>query len=398
MVAGIRDKVAVIGMGCSRFGERWDCDADDLIVEAYSEAISDTNIDPSSIEAAWSSVAIEEQFTGKSGIPLANALRLPQISVSFCAASGFEALRAASYAIASGACEVALAMGYEKLKDTGYGGIPQRNRVGLNSLYWPNISPPGAFSQLANAYLARHKIERATLDRATALIAVNSHLNGSRNPKAHLKTKISTEDVLASPIVADPIRLLHCCGVSDGAACAILCSPAFARERGYRTVVSVKGRQQVVSNGFEAQMNVWDGSYLNTTRIAAPRAYNEAGITDPRSQIGLLELHDCFSIAELVTIEDLFISGFGKASRDIIDGVFTLDGAIPAQTDGGLKCFGHPIGASGIRMLYEIYLQLLERAGDRQIRRPLSYGLAQSLSGYPHQNASSIAIFGLLNT
>jgi acetyl-CoA C-acetyltransferase len=397
MTTGIRDKVAIIGMGCSRFGERWDCDADDLIVEAYSEAVSDANIDPLAIQAAWSAVAIEEQFTGKSGIPLANALRLKDISVSFCAASGFEAIRGAAYAVASGACQIALAVGYEKLKDTGYGGIPQRNRVGLNSLYWPNITPPGAFAQLANAYLAKHKIGRALLDRATSAIAVNSHLNGFQNPKAHLKARISENDVLASPIVADPIRLLHCCGVSDGAACAILCSPARARDLGFRTVVSIKAMQQVVSNGFEAQTSSWDGSYLGTTRIAAQRGYEEAGITAPRAQVGMLELHDCFSIAELVTIEDLFLSDEGTAAEHILDGKFTLDGAIPAQTDGGLKCFGHPIGASGVRMLYEIYLQLLARAGKRQIARSISSGLAHSLSGYPHQNASSIAIFGLLD-
>ena len=161
MATGIRDKVAILGMGCSKFGERWDCEAEDLIVEAYEEALADAGIETKQIEAAWFATAIEEQHVGKSGVPLAVALRFPYIPVTrvenYCA-SGSEAFRGATYAVASGACDIALALGCEKLKDTGYGGLPQRSRGALNSMYWANVSAPGSFAQLAAAYRAKNGV------------------------------------------------------------------------------------------------------------------------------------------------------------------------------------------------------------------------------------------------
>ena len=187
MATGIRDKVAILGMGCSKFGERWDCEAEDLIVEAYEEALADAGIETKQIEAAWFATAIEEQHVGKSGVPLAVALRLPYIPVTrvenYCA-SGSEAFRGATYAVASGACDIALALGCEKLKDTGYGGLPQRSRGALNSMYWANVSAPGSFAQLAAAYRAKNGVAAEDLKRAMAHISVKSHHNGSRNPSA----------------------------------------------------------------------------------------------------------------------------------------------------------------------------------------------------------------------
>jgi acetyl-CoA C-acetyltransferase len=397
MASGIRDKVAILGMGCSRFGERWDADAEDLIVEAYEEALGDAGIETKQIEAAWFATAIEEQHVGKSGVPLAVALRLPYIPVTrvenYCA-SGSEAFRGATYAVAAGACDIALALGCEKLKDTGYGGLPQRSRGALNSMYWANVSAPGSFALLAAAYRAKHGMQAGDLKRAMAHISVKSHDNGSRNPKAHLKNKISMEQVLNAAMVAEPLGLYDCCGVSDGAACAIVTTPEIARGLGKRDLISVKALQLAVSNGVEAQHNSWDGSYFATTRIAAKRAYHEAGIDDPRQQIDLVEAHDCFSVTELVTMEDLAISPEGGAPRDVMDGFFDADGKIPCQIDGGLKCFGHPIGASGLRMIYEIYLQLQGRAGPRQRQNEAARGLVHNLGGFPHQNVCSIAIVG----
>jgi acetyl-CoA C-acetyltransferase len=397
MASGIRDKVAILGMGCSRFGERWDADAEDLIVEAYEEALGDAGIETKQIEAAWFATAIEEQHVGKSGVPLAVALRLPYIPVTrvenYCA-SGSEAFRGATYAVASGACDIALALGCEKLKDTGYGGLPQRSRGALNSMYWANVSAPGSFAQLAAAYGAKHGMDAGDLKRAMAHISVKSHDNGSRNPKAHLKNKISMEQVLNATMVAEPLGLFDCCGVSDGAACAIVTTPEIARSLGKRDLISVKALQLAVSNGVEAQHNSWDGSYFATTRIAAKRAYHEAGIDDPREEIDLVEAHDCFSVTELVTMEDLAISPEGGAPGDVMDGFFDADGKIPCQIDGGLKCFGHPIGASGLRMIYEIYLQLQGRAGPRQRQKEAARGLVHNLGGFPHQNVCSIAIVG----
>jgi acetyl-CoA C-acetyltransferase len=252
MATGIRDKVAILGMGCSKFGERWDCEAEDLIVEAYEEALADAGIETKQIEAAWFATAIEEQHVGKSGVPLAVALRLPYIPVTrvenYCA-SGSEAFRGATYAVASGACDIALALGCEKLKDTGYGGLPQRSRGALNSMYWANVSAPGSFAQLAAAYQAKNGVAAQDLKRAMAHISVKSHHNGSRNPKAHLRNEISMEQVLGAAMVAEPLGLFDCCGVSDGAACAIVTTPQIAKAMGKSDVISVKALQLAVSNG-----------------------------------------------------------------------------------------------------------------------------------------------------
>lgn len=397
MAKGIRDKVAILGMGCSKFGERWDREADDLMVEAFEEAIADAGIEKNRIEAAWLATAIEEQHVGKSGTPLAIALRLPQIAVTrvenFCA-SGTEAFRGAVYAVASGAADIALALGVEKLKDTGYGGLPQRGRGVLNSMYWANFSAPGSFAQLAAAYGAKHNVARDDIKKAIAHISVKSHDNGSRNPKAHLTSKVTMDQVLNAPLVAEPLGLFDCCGVSDGSACAIVTTPEIAKSLGKKDIITVKALQLSVSNGLEAQHNSWDGSYFATTRVASKKAYQEAGVENPREEIDLIEVHDCFSVTELVTMEDLHISPEGRAIHDVLDGFYDHDGKIPCQIDGGLKCFGHPIGASGLRMIYEMYLQMQGKAGARQRAKEPRLGLTHNLGGFPHQNVCSISIVG----
>ncbi|WP_416898834.1 MAG: acetyl-CoA acetyltransferase [Minwuia sp.] len=399
MPSGIRDKVAILGMGCSKFGERWDCDAEDLMLEAYEEALKDAGIETSQIDAAWFSTAIEEVHVGKSALPLATALRLPYIPVTrvenMCA-SGTEAFRGAVYAVASGAADIALAVGVEKLKDTGYGGLPQRGRGPLNDMMNPNASAPGNFAQLATAYRQKHGVKAEDLKRAIGQVSVKSHANGAKNPKAHLQKEVSMDTVLNAPMIAEPLGLFDCCGVSDGSAAAIVTTPEIAEKLGRKRaeMVTVKALQLAVSNGLEAQHSSWDGSYFMTTRQAAKRAYQEAGIKDPREEVSMFECHDCFSITELVTTEDLYISKEGEAWKDFLDGFYDADGKVPAQIDGGLKCFGHPIGASGLRMLYEMYSQLLGRADKRQLKDP-KIGMTHNLGGAPHQNVSSIAIVGL---
>jgi acetyl-CoA C-acetyltransferase len=398
MASGIKDKVAILGMGCARFGERWDKDADGLMVEAFEEAIADAGIDVTQIGAAWLGVGFDSQNIGPSGVPLSMALRLPNIAVTkvenYCA-SGTESFRGAVYAVASGACDIALAMGVEKLKDTGYGGLPVRTRGVNYDMISVVGSAPGNFAQLAGAYRARHGVAPDELKRAMAHVSVKSHANGARNPKAHLRKPITEEQALNAPMIAEPLGLFDCCGVSDGAACAIVTTPEIAKSLGKTDLVTVKALQLAVSNGWELQGAGWDGSYMHTTRIAAARAYQEAGVTDPRRQLSLMEVHDCFSITELVTMEDLGVSPEGGAVKDVLDGFFDADGTIPCQIDGGLKCFGHPIGASGLRMIYENYLQLLGRAGERQRKEAPVFALSHNLGGMPNQNVSAIAIVGM---
>ncbi|MGE0828334.1 MAG: acetyl-CoA acetyltransferase [Hyphomonadaceae bacterium] len=396
MAAGIKDKVAIIGMGCSRFGERWDCGPEELMVEAYLEAMGDAKIEASQLDAAWFSHHNADMGAGRSAASASLALRLPNIAVTrvenMCA-SGSEAFRGAVYAVAAGAADIALAIGVEKLKDTGYGGLPVYNQGTLNPQVAPNGSAPGNFAQLASAYRAKHGVSREDLKRAIAHVSVKSHANGSRNPKAHLRNVVTEEQVIKAPMIAEPLGLFDCCGVSDGAAAAIVTTPEIAKSLGHADLVSVKAMQLSVSNGLESQHNSWDGSYFHTARIAAKKAYREAGIENPRKEISMMEVHDCFSVTELVTMEDLFISEEGQGWKDVLNGFYDADGEVPCQIDGGLKCFGHPIGASGLRMLYEMYLQLKGRAGDRQLKNP-RFGLTHNLGGSPSSNVCSVAIVG----
>jgi acetyl-CoA C-acetyltransferase len=397
MASGIKDKVAIVGMGCSKFGERWDAGAEDLMLESVGEALQDAGIERDRIDAAWLGVFFDEQNVGKSALPLSQALRLPNIPVTrvenLCA-TGTEALRGAVYAVAAGACDIALAVGVEKLKDTGYSGLPERTKGTFEDLYLPGYTAPGAFAQLASAYAARHGHDMKDLKRAMAHVSWKSHENGSRNPKAHLRNRVSIEQVLNAAPVSYPLGVLDCCGVSDGSACAIVTTPQIARELGKRDTVMVKALQLAPSNGVEAGHRSWDGSYTLTTRLAAQRAYREAGVSDAANEVDLMEVHDCFSITELVLMEDLGFSAAGRAVHDVLDGRYDRDGDIPCQMDGGLKCFGHPIGATGLRMAYEIYLQLLGRAGERQLPSP-ALGLTHNLGGIPNRNIASVALFGL---
>ena len=399
MASGIRDKVAIVGMGCTRFGERWDVGTDGLMVEAFAEALADAGIGRKAIEAAWVGNALDDINVGNSALPAAHALRLDKIPVTrvenMCA-TGTEALRGATYAVASGAVDIALAIGVEKLKDTGYGGLPLRTKGVQNDLWMPYGSAPGTFAQLAGAYAARHGIDAADLKQAMAHVSWKSHQNGAHSPKAHLRNAVDMDRILGAPMIADPLGIFDCCGVSDGAACAIVTTPEIARGLGRTNPVTIKAVQLSASNGWEMQFGEWDGASVPNTRAAAARAYAEAGIRDPRAELDMTEVHDCFSITELVIMEDLGLSDEGRAPADILDGRYDKDGAIPCQLDGGLKCFGHPVGASGLRMAYEVYNQLQGRAGERQ-RGKVDFGLTHNLGGSPFNSVAAVAILGRLN-
>jgi len=398
MATGIKDKVVILGAGCTRFGERWDAGAEDLMVEAFHEALADAGIEKKEIEAAWLGTALDFVNVGRSALPLSLTLRLPNIPVTrvenYCA-TGTEAFRGACYAVASGAYDIAMALGVEKLKDTGYGGLPAYGST-IGTLTWqlaPNNTAPGNFAQLASGYAAKYGIPMADLKKAIGHVSVKSHANAVINPKAHLRKAVTLDDVVAAPIIAHPLGLFDCCGVSDGAACAIVTTPDIAKGLGKKNLVSVKALQLSLSNGSEIGFNGWDVDHFITTSRGSAKAYQEAGIKNPREEISMMEVHDCFSITELVTMEDLHISERGQAVKDVMDGFYNLDGKLPCQPDGGLKCFGHPIGASGLRMLYEMYLQLQGRAGKRQLPNP-HCGLTHNLGGAPAINVSSVAIIG----
>lgn len=396
MATGIKDKVAIIGMGCSKFGERWDAGTEHLLVEAFREALADAGIEKKQIGAAWYGSCMDAVNVGNSAVPAAMALRLEGIPISrmenMCA-TGTEALRGAAYAVASGAVDFALAIGAEKLKDTGYGGLPVPFKGTLNGAWMPLGSAPAGFAQLASAYRAKYGYSKEELKRALAHISWKSHKNGVKSPKAHLQKEVSMEDILRAPMIAEPLGLFDCCGVSDGSAAAIVTTPEIAKALGKLNPVTIKSLQLSISAGRESGTNQWDGTYVPNTRNAARLAYAEAGITNPREELSLMEVHDCFSITELVTMEDLGMSKDGEAVKDILNGFYDADGKVPCQIDGGLKCFGHPIAASGLRMVYESYLQLQDRAGARQLKN-VRLGLSHNLGGVPFNGVAAVTIVG----
>ena len=397
MAEGIKNRVAIIGMGCTRFGEHFDKSADELMVEAFMEAIEDAGIEKKDIGAAWSGTCYEETSVGKSAIPLSVALKLPFIPATrvenWCA-TGSEALRGACYAVAAGAYDVCLALGVEKLKDTGYGGLPQ-NEVQwgtVRRLVDANQTAPGMFAMLATRYFSRYGIDPDEGKRMIAMVSAKSHRNGALNPKAHLRREVTVEQIINAPIVAWPLGLFDCCGVSDGAAAAIVTRADMAKK--FRPdPVYVKALQIAASSG-EEMLYDDDWTHVESSARAGRSAYQEAGINNPRQQISMAEVHDCFSITEAITMEDLEFSPRGKVKEDIESGFFELTGGLPVQPDGGLKSFGHPIGASGLRMMYEMYKQLQGKAGPRQIKDP-KFGLTHNLGGVPSVNIASVMIVGL---
>lgn len=397
MADGIRDKVAVLGMGCTRFGERWESSAYNLMVEAFVDCLADAGIEKKEIQAAYLGTHFDEVNVSKGATPLSMTLRLPFIPVTRCenfCATATEAFRAACYSVAAGVYDIVLALGVEKLKDTGYGGLPGIGSVD-GYMLGANGTAPGLFAQLATAYSRKWGTPMETIKDAIAHVSAKSHANGAMNPKAHLRRAITAEQIKAAPMIAYPLGLFDCCGVSDGAAAAIVTTPEIAKSlKPNQDIVKVKSLQVSVSSGVEASFNSWDGAHFMTTRVAATKAYEEAGIKDPRKEISMMEVHDCFSITELVTMEDLHISPKGGACDDVLNGFYDLNGQVPCQVDGGLKCFGHPIGASGLRMIYAMYEQLLDRVPDERKVKNARIGLTHNLGGVPSWNVCGLSIIG----
>jgi len=391
----IKDKVAIIGMGCTKFGELWEKSINDLIIDATIEACEDAGIELKDIEAAW----LGTVFSGHTAISLSAPLKLQYIPVTrvenMCA-TGTEALRGAAYAVASGACKIALAVGVEKLKDTGWTGVQPTSVVGRSTIGTTGtemeLSPPAMFAQLALRYFHYYQLKPEEGKRLLAEIAVKNHRNGSLNPKAHFQMEVTLEQVLNAPIIAWPLGVLDCCGVSDGAAAAILTRADMARE--FRDdPIYIKSLAISVGPRLDLMTQDYDFIHIEENVRASQMAYAEAGIKNPRSELSICEVHDCFTIHEMVIYEDLGLSKRGRAKEDIENGTFTLKGQLPVNTDGGLKCFGHPLGASGLRMQYEVYKQLQEKCGARQIRNP-RLGLTHNLGGNIWGGIACISITG----
>jgi acetyl-CoA C-acetyltransferase len=386
----IKDKVAIVGMGCVKFGENWEKSASDMMIDAAYEAYEDAGIEPKDIQAAW----FGSTRIGL-GEPLAYALKfdyIPVTRVENLCATATDAFRNACFAVACGMYDVVMVLGCEKLKDTGRGGLGGGGGEPSSQLRVPSTGAVTAFSRMANRYMEHYGWSYEEFKPVLAKIAVKNHYNGSLNPKAHFQTPITEEQAINARMVAWPLGLYDCCGVSDGAAAAIITRADLAKS--FRDdYILVKGIGLAVGARQGWIQQDYDMVHMEETVRAAHQAYEQAGIKDPYQEIDLAEVHDCFTITELVIMEDLGFAPRGKAPEYVKEGRFKLDGDLAVNPDGGLKSFGHPIGASGLRMMYEVYKQLQGKAGPRQRKNP-TLGLTHNFGNDPGSGVGSVAIVG----
>ncbi len=375
MGESIKDRVAVIGVSCTKFGDRHDVSLQELMVEAAEAVYADAGIDPDRIDAAWLGTYSPGFGGGKASVTLADALRLygkPITRVENYCATGTDAFRNACFAVAAGACDVALVLGAEKLRDRPVRGL---QREGVHPFLDAGTTAPGLFALAANRYFHTFGGDR----RVLAKVAVKNHYNGSLNPKAHLQVEVTEEKVLNAPIIAYPFGLFDCCPTTDGAAAAIICRAEMARQVRANPVL-VKGVGLAVTTGRPYFDPTFDYIGVPSTQAAAIQAYDIAGIKDPAREVDFAEVHDCFTWTEITNYEDLGFCNKGEGRYFIEEGRSGLNGDLPVNPSGGLKSFGHPIGASGVRMIYEVVTQLRGEAGPRQVKNA-RVGLAHNLGG-----------------
>lgn len=380
---GFKDDLAIIGMGCTKFGERWDVGLDDLIIDAAFEAFEDAGIGPKDVQVCY--FANTNAPNNCSGTPVADALKMHGIPITrnenWCTA-GHIAIINACLAVESGMCDIAMAIGAEKLKDKGAGGLGVGR--GLNPVRETRRDAPGSFALIAEAYFKKYGLSYDEGKRLLAKIDIKNHFNGSLSPKAHFHNVITMDQVMKAPLIASPLGLYDCCGTSDGGAAVIITRASLAKN--FRPdPIYIKGfgcATDMITPHYRAREFDWTS--FEALRKCSQMAYDMAGIKDPRNEIDLAEVHDCFSITELCIYEDFGFSPRGGARYDIDSGFFERDGGLPVNVDGGLKCFGHPVGASGIRMTYEIYKQLQGKVDNpaRQLKN-VHRGLSQTFGGPP---------------
>jgi len=361
----------------TKFGERWEKSAEDLIADAVLEACNDANVDlQKDVEAGWVGVAYDA--TGASGNALADPVAFygkPVTRVENYCCTGMDSFRNAAYAIAAGIYDIVIAAGVEKLLDTGGSGLkmdvmyPHTTLVAQSA---PGLFAPGALRAFKEYGWTKEDLAR---------VAVKNHHNGVKHPKAHFRKEITLEAAANAPIVCYPLGLFDCCAISDGAAALILTTPEIARDRvGAGNYATVKAIAQSVHTKYPFHDPNYDGLSVPATLEAAASAYQQAGIENPRKELDFGIVHDCFTYAELLHYQDMGLCGPGEAADLIREGVTSIEGEFPINPDGGLKCFGHPIGATGCRMVAELTKQVLGKAEGYQVENARA-GFAHNLGG-----------------
>ncbi|MHA1132073.1 MAG: acetyl-CoA acetyltransferase [Candidatus Helarchaeota archaeon] len=386
----IKDKIAIIGVGATKFGEQWDKNQHQLLMESTNDAFADAGLDDpqKQIDAIW--CGIQYYFTGLSGGTAADAIKIygkPATRVENFCASGMDAFRNACFSVACGKEDIVLACGVEKLMDEGSSGLPGFREFGHPVLSLP--SAPAMFCFAASRSFAKYGWTKEDLAR----VAVKNHDNGYYHPKAHFRRKITIEDVMKAPMIADPLGRYDCCAMSDGSAALVVTTPEIAESFSHaKDYVLVKANAISVHTNFPWYKPSYSFVGFPSTQEAATAAYEEAGIT--AKDVSFAEVHDCFTITEMVNYQDLGFIPPGTANEWLKEGGPNIDGEKPVNPSGGLKCFGHPIGATGCRMLYEVTKQLQGRAEGRQVKDP-EYGLAHNLGGA--FTVASVTILGKKN-
>ncbi len=390
---GIKDRVAIVGMGCTPFAEHWNKSADDLMIESTTAAFQDAGLDKDAIDAYWVGTAM----SGASGMMLARPLQLQNKPVThvenFCATAS-EALRGAAYAVASGAYDVAMAVGVEKVKDSGYQGLVGAGKPPTDGT-GRTLTAAAMFAMCAPAYGAKYGVDKDEMRQVLARIAWKNHYNGARNPRAQFRREVSMDTICNAPVMAGDLRVFDCSGVADGSAAAILVRAEDAHKYTDKPLY-IKALSLVAGNCSGNADPNYDYTWFPEINATAQDAYAQAGVTNPRDEIAMAEVHDCFTPAELLIMEDLGFADRGSAWKEVLAGTFDLEGDLPVNPDGGLKSFGHPVGASGLRMVFEAWLQLRGEAPEQRRIKTADRGLAltHNLGGYPGEMVSFISITG----
>lgn len=373
-------EVAIIGAGMTRFGELWNQSLREMFVEAAAGALNDAGADR--IDSMYVGCMSSGQFASQEhlGPLMADQFGMTGVAavrVESACASGGVALRQAYIEVASGMSDLVLAAGIEKMTD----GADVTNVLATAAdqeleVYY-GITFPGLYAMIARAHMQTY----GTTEEDLSWVSVKNHRHGAKNDKAQFPGEVTLEQVMSSSMVAEPLRLLHCSPVSDGAAAVLVCPLDQAKQY---TDKPVKIVASSMATGSLALADRQDPAFLDSVQKSAERAYEAAGV-GPRD-IQLAEVHDCFSIAEICCIEALGFVERGKGGAAARDGFTALGGCIPVNTSGGLKSKGHPVGATGVAQAIEIFRQLRGEAGERQVENA-RLGLAQNMGG---SGASSV--------
>ncbi len=378
-------KIGIIGVGEIPYGEHWELSLRDLAalaIEISFDSVQKGGFDKEDVGALFVGNAAAELFVGQGHVnalvaDAAGMLNVPSFRIESGDASGAAALRAAYMAVKSGVIDTAMVVGVEKMWDQT--NNPRVTSILANVMLdhdWevePGLTYTSAFAMMARAYFEEYGVTKEELSAVSA----KNHYNASMNPNAHFRRAFSREQVMKSQIVADPLGLLDCSPITDGASVVIIAAEDKVSEFSDNPIwIKGSGHGQDYL-GLHSRKSL---TTFESVKKASQQAFTQAGITNPKEQVDVVEIHDSFSIAELIALESMGFYPPGKAAAATFDGDTSLTGSLPVNTSGGLKAKGHPLGATGVGQVVELCLQLLGKAGKRQVK-DAKVGVAQSLGG-----------------